>query len=29
MKASDKIKILAMEFCFNADIPKETKIKHL
>ena len=29
MKASDKLRILAMEFCFNADIPKETKIKHL
>ena len=29
MKASDKLRILAMEFCFNADIPKKTKIKQL
>lgn len=29
MKASDKIKILAMEFCSNSKISKETKIKHL
>ncbi len=29
MKASDKLRILAMEFCSKSNIPKKTKIKHL
>jgi hypothetical protein len=29
MKASDKIKIMAMKCCSNSNISKETKIKHL
>jgi hypothetical protein len=29
MKASDKLRILAMEFCSKSNIPKHVKIKHL
>ncbi len=29
MKASDKLRILAMEFCSNSNIPKHVKIKQL